>query len=69
MEDKLEKGYGVVIEDIIENVFITLALAFFFESKVPTLKKAIIITMVTVFYWIVIYKFLRPLYSWTTFLR
>jgi|TARA_R110002072_G_scaffold135229_1_gene276405 hypothetical protein len=63
MEDKLEKGYGVVIEDIIENVFITLALAFFFESKVPTLKKAIIITMVTVFYWIVIYKFLRPLYS------
>lgn len=63
MEDKLEKGYGIVIEDIIENVFITLALAFFFESKVPTLKKAIIITMVTVFYWIVIYKFLRPLYS------
>tara|TARA_B110000444_G_C18591193_1_gene478531 strand:- start:169 stop:360 length:192 start_codon:yes stop_codon:yes gene_type:complete len=63
MEDKLEKGYGVVIEDIIENVFITLALAFFFESKVPTLKKAIIITMVTVFYWIFIYKFLRPLYS------
>lgn len=63
MEDKLEKGYGVVIEDVIENVFITLALAFFFESKVPTLKKAIIITMVTVFYWIVIYKFLRPLYS------
>lgn len=63
MEDKLEKGYGVVIEDIIKNVFITLALAFFFESKVPTLKKAIIITMVTVFYWIVIYKFLRPLYS------
>lgn len=63
MEDKLEKGYGVVIEDIIENVFITLALAFFFEGEVPTLKKAIIITMVTVFYWIVIYKFLRPLYS------
>ena len=63
MEDKLEKGYSVVIEDVIENVFITLALAFFFESKVPTLKKAIIITMVTVFYWIVIYKFFRPLYS------
>jgi hypothetical protein len=63
MEDKLEKGYGVVMEDIIENVFITLALEFFFESKVPTLKKAIIITMVTLFYWIVIYKFLRPLYS------
>lgn len=63
MEDKLEKGYSVVIEDVIENVFITLALAFFFESKVPTLKKAIIITMVTLFYWIVIYKFFRPLYS------
>jgi len=63
MEDKLEKGYGVVIEDIIEDVFITLALAFFFESKVPTFKKAVIITMVTVFYWVVIYKFLRPLYS------
>ena len=63
MVNKLEKGYSVVIEDIIENVFITLALAFFFESKVPTLKKAIIITIVTIFYWIVIYKFLRPLYS------
>ena len=63
MEDKLEKGYCVVMEDIIENVFITLALEFFFESEVPTLKKAIIITMVTLFYWIVIYKFLRPLYS------
>lgn len=63
MEDKFKKGYSVVIEDVIENVFITLALAFFFESEVPTLKKAIIITMVTVFYWIVIYKFFRPLYS------
>jgi hypothetical protein len=63
MEDKFKKGYSVVIEDIIENVFITLVLAFFFESEVPTLKKAIIITMVTVFYWIVIYKFFRPLYS------
>tara|TARA_Y100000992_G_C21272129_1_gene497554 strand:- start:1149 stop:1343 length:195 start_codon:yes stop_codon:yes gene_type:complete len=62
-EDKLEKGYSVVIEDIIENVFITLALAFFFKSEVPTLKKTIIITIVTIFYWIVIYKFLRPLYT------
>ena len=69
MEDKFKKGYSVVIEDVIENVFITLALAFFSESKVPTLKKAIIITTVTLFYWIVIYKFLRPLYSLTTFLR
>lgn len=62
-EDKLKKGYSVVIEDVIENVFLTLALAFFFESEVPTLKKAMIITIVTIFYWIVIYKFLRPLYS------
>lgn len=62
-EDKLAKGYSVVIEDIIENVFITLALAFFFENEIPTLKKTIIITFVTIFYWIVIYKFLRPLYS------
>lgn len=63
MEDKLEKGYGVVIEDIIENVFITLALAFFFEGKAPTLKKALIITVVTIFYWLIIYTYLRPLYS------
>jgi len=63
MVNKLEKSYSVVVEDVIENVFITLALAFFFENKVPTVKKALIITLVTIFYWIVIYKFFRPLYS------
>tara|TARA_B100000212_G_C27383289_1_gene538059 strand:- start:2647 stop:2838 length:192 start_codon:yes stop_codon:yes gene_type:complete len=63
MVNKLEKGYSIVIEDIIENVFITLAFAFFFENKVPTLKKTIIITVVTIFYWLIIYNFLRPLYS------
>lgn len=62
MVNKLEKGYSIVIEDVIENVFITLTLAFFFENKPPTVKKALIITLVTIFYWIVIYKFLRPLY-------
>jgi hypothetical protein len=63
MVNKLEKGYSIVIEDVIENVFITLALAFFFENRVPTLKKALIITLVTIFYWIIIYNFFRPLYS------
>ena len=63
MVNKLEKGYSIVIEDVIENVFITLALAFFFENRVPTLKKALIITLVTIFYWIVIYNFFRPLYT------
>lgn len=62
MVNKLEKGYSIVVEDVIENVFITLALAFFFENKLPTVKKALIITLVTIFYWIVIYKFFRPLY-------
>ena len=51
MVNKLEKGYHIVVEDVIENIFITLALAFFFDGKVPTLKKAIIITIVTIFYW------------------
>ena len=60
MVNKLEKGYYIVVEDVIENIFITLALAFFFDGKVPTLKKAIIITIVTIFYWLVIYKYLRP---------
>lgn len=60
MVNKLEKGYHIVVEDVIENIFITLALAFFFDGKVPTLKKAIIITIVTIFYWLVIYKYLRP---------
>lgn len=63
MSDKLSKNYSIVIEDVIENVFITLALAFFFENEVPTIKKALIITLVTIFYWIVIYKFFRPLYT------
>lgn len=62
MANNLEKVYSTVIEDVIENVFITLALAFFLENKLPTVKKALIITLVTIFYWILIYKFLRPLY-------
>ena len=63
MVNKLSKNYSIVIEDVIENVFITLALAFFFENEVPNIKKALIITLVTIFYWIVIYKFFRPLYT------
>ncbi len=63
MVNKLEKNYSVIIEDVIENVFITLALAFFFENEIPTLKKTIIITFVTIFYWLIIYKYLRPFYS------
>ena len=63
MVNKLEKSYSIVVEDVIENVFITLALAFFFENKVPTFKKALIITLVTIFYWLIIYTYLRPLYS------
>tara|TARA_B100000085_G_C18216483_1_gene379931 strand:+ start:132 stop:323 length:192 start_codon:yes stop_codon:yes gene_type:complete len=63
MADKLEKDYSIIIEDVIENVFITLALAFFFENETPSLEKAFIITVVTIFYWVIIYKFLRPLYS------
>lgn len=60
-ENKLGRNYQVVYEDIIENVFITLAISFFFESKHPTLRKASIITIVTIFYWIFIYKFFRPI--------
>lgn len=59
--DKLERNYQVVYEDIIENVFVTLAISFFFESKQPTLRKVSIITIVTIFYWIFIYKFFRPI--------
>lgn len=63
MVNKLEKDYSIVVEDVIENVFITLALAFFFENKVPTIRKAMIITVVTIFYWLIIYRYLRPLYT------
>jgi hypothetical protein len=63
MVNKLEKDYSIVVEDVIENVFITLALAFFFENKVPTIRKALIITVVTIFYWLIIYRYLRPLYT------
>lgn len=63
MSYKLSKNYSIVIEDVIENVFITLALAFFLENEVPNIKKALIITLVTIFYWTVIYKFFRPLYT------
>ena len=57
----LANNYQVIYEDIIENVFITLAISFFFESKHPTFRKASIITIVTIFYWIFIYKFFRPI--------
>lgn len=63
MVNKLEKDYSIVVEDVIENVFITLALAFFFENKVPTIRKALIITVVTIFYWLIIYRYIRPLYT------
>mgnify|MGYP006099554887 CR=1 FL=1 len=63
MVNKLQKDYSIVIEDVIENIFITLALAFFFENQIPTVKKVIIITLVTMFYWLIIYTYLRPLYS------
>lgn len=63
MVNKLEKDYSIVVEDVIENVFITLALAFLFENKVPTIRKALIITVVTLFYWLIIYRYLRPLYT------
>lgn len=63
MVNKLQKDYSIVIEDVIENIFITLALAFFFENQIPTVKKVLIITLVTMFYWLIIYKYLRPLYS------
>lgn len=62
MVNKLEKDYSFVIEDVLENVFITLALAFFFEGKTPTIKKALIIAFVTIFYWFIIYRFFRPFY-------
>jgi len=60
-DDNLGRNYQVVYEDVIENVFITLAISFFFESKHPTLRKAAVITIVTIFYWIFIYKFFRPI--------
>tara|TARA_B110000483_G_scaffold243663_1_gene335069 strand:- start:8511 stop:8702 length:192 start_codon:yes stop_codon:yes gene_type:complete len=63
MVNKLQKDYSIVIEDVIENIFITLALAFFFENQIPTVKKVLIITLVTIFYWLIIYTYLRPLYS------
>jgi len=62
-EDKLAKGYSIITEDVIENVFITLALAFFFENEIPTFKKALIIALITIFYWLIIYRYIRPLYS------
>jgi len=63
-DDKLKNGYDVVFEDIIENVFITLVLAFIIDNKKPTFDKVIIITGVTAFYWVFIYSFLRPLYKY-----
>tara|TARA_B110000444_G_scaffold150785_1_gene141124 strand:- start:510 stop:701 length:192 start_codon:yes stop_codon:yes gene_type:complete len=54
---------SVVIEDLLENTFITLALAYFIDNEIPTIRKTSIIVLVTLFYWYVIYKYLRPIYS------
>tara|TARA_B110000858_G_C17547810_1_gene356586 strand:+ start:117 stop:308 length:192 start_codon:yes stop_codon:yes gene_type:complete len=54
---------SVVIEDLLENAFITLALAYFIDNEIPTIRKTSIIVVVTLFYWYVIYKYLRPIYS------
>lgn len=62
--DKLKNGYDVIFEDIIQNVFITLVLAFIIDNKKPTFDKVLIITGVTVFYWIIIYSFFMPLYKY-----
>lgn len=62
MKNKLDKGYSIVIEDIIDNVFITLALSFLIDHKSPTINKTFIIICVTIFYWFIVYRFTRPLY-------
>lgn len=54
---------SVVIEDILENTFITLALSYFIDNQIPTFRKTLIIVLVTVFYWYVVYRYLRPFYS------
>lgn len=61
-ENKLKNGYNVVFEDIIENVFITIALSFILDNKRPTFDRVMIIAGVTTFYWIFIYAIFRPLY-------
>jgi hypothetical protein len=54
---------SIVIEDVLENTFITLALSYFIDNKIPTIRKTLIIVLVTLFYWYIIVKYLRPLYS------
>lgn len=63
MSDSTVIKTSVVIEDILENTFITLALSYFIDNEVPTMRKTLIIILVTLFYWFVIYRYIRPLYS------
>ena len=63
-EDKLANNYNIIFEDVIENVFITLAAAYLLDNKRPTFDKMMLIAGITTFYWIFIYTIFRPLYRY-----
>lgn len=63
-----DKTFAQVIgEDLIDNLFMGLAIAYFIDGKQPTVYKITVIVLVTLFYWFIVHK-LFMLFS-NTFLK
>lgn len=57
----------VIGEDLVDNLFMGLAIAYFTEGKQPTIYKVTVIVLITLFYWFVVHR-LFILFS-NTFLK
>jgi len=65
---RVDKSFAQVIgEDLVDNLFMGLAIAYFIEGKQPTTYKVAVIVLVTLFYWFVVHR-LFILFS-NTFLK
>jgi len=65
---RVDKTFVQVIgEDLVDNLFMGLAISYFIDGKCPTTYKVSVIVLVTLFYWFIVHK-LFILFS-NTFLK
>ena len=54
---RADKTFKQVIgEDLIDNLFMGLSIAYFIDGKEPTLYKVGVISGVTLFYWLIVHR-------------
>ena len=54
---RTDKTFAQVIgEDLMDNLFMGLAIAYFIDGKQPTVYKITVIVLVTLFYWFVVHR-------------